>query len=240
MEKSRNTTDSRSVFFDGKYAHLRHWSWAGLLVGGAVISHAWRMHAWEQRLLNVPRATVPELLCWLDQAEAMTWPKLRSKLLIRPRPAPIASDNHPRGKAQTQSRERRQINVNFSNAEEWEIVPGIGPVLSRRIVKFRNALGGFVSINQLYKVYGLDSSVIKNIEPDLILTPNSHQTICLDSVSFQRLIRHPLFNAEQSRRVLRAWGRGTNLDDFWFRMSASDEERQLWSPYLRTCPRSAG
>ena len=101
-------------------------------------------------------------------------------------------------------------------------MPGIGSVLSRRIVKFRDALGGFVSIDQLYKVYGLDSSVIKNIEPDMVLIPNSNQTVCLDSVSFQGLIRHPLFNAEQSRRVLRAWVGGTNLDDFWFRMSASD------------------
>ena len=36
-------------------------------------------------------------------------------------------------------------------------IHGIGPVLSKRLVKYRKLLGGFNSIDQLKEVYGLSS-----------------------------------------------------------------------------------
>ena len=45
------------------------------------------------------------------------------------------------------------------SAGDLQSVSGIGPVLSGRIVKFRDALGGFLAHSQLYDVYGLESEV---------------------------------------------------------------------------------
>ena len=50
-------------------------------------------------------------------------------------------------------------NLNEATANDLRKVPGIGEVLSARIIKFRNGLGGFLTNEQLYDVYGLDSSV---------------------------------------------------------------------------------
>ena len=131
---------------------------------------------------------------------------------------------------------QRLVDLNQARAEEWAALPGIGPVLSRRIVKFRDALGGFASMNQLHHVYGLDSAVIERVQPSLRLEAHSHRGICLDTVTFRSLVRHPLFDAAQTRKVLRAWGKGTTLDVFWTRLSATEAERQAWMPYLRVCP----
>ncbi len=67
---------------------------------------------------------------------------------------------------------RKDINV--ATAEELVVVNGIGEVLSKRIVKFRNRLGGFISKDQLQDVYGLDSEVIIRLweEFDLISVPS--------------------------------------------------------------------
>lgn len=130
---------------------------------------------------------------------------------------------------------QRLVDLNQASAEEWAELPGIGPVLSRRIVKFRDVLGGFASLNQLHHVYGLDSAVIERVKPSLRLEAHSHRGICLDTVTFQSLVRHPLFDAAQTRKVLRAWGRGTTLDVFWTRLSATEAERRAWMPYLRVC-----
>jgi DNA uptake protein ComE-like DNA-binding protein len=42
-------------------------------------------------------------------------------------------------------------------------VYGIGPVLSSRIIRFREKLGGFIHQSQLYEIYGLDSVVVDRI-----------------------------------------------------------------------------
>ncbi|MEM6261803.1 MAG: helix-hairpin-helix domain-containing protein [Bacteroidota bacterium] len=57
--------------------------------------------------------------------------------------------------------------INEADSAEWTSMPGIGPVLSRRIVRFRAAKGGFSSVDELYNVYGLDSSVVDRIRPAL-------------------------------------------------------------------------
>lgn len=53
--------------------------------------------------------------------------------------------------------------LNLVTATELQAVSGIGPVLSRRIVKFREALGGFLHPSQLYDVYGLSPEVAKRV-----------------------------------------------------------------------------
>ncbi len=53
--------------------------------------------------------------------------------------------------------------INAATAEELRVINGIGAVLSERIVKFRNRLGGFLIEEQLYDVYGLEPNVVKKV-----------------------------------------------------------------------------
>jgi competence ComEA-like helix-hairpin-helix protein len=50
--------------------------------------------------------------------------------------------------------------LNGATAQELQKVNGIGQVLSERIIKFRNLLGGFVTEDQLLDVYGLTPEVV--------------------------------------------------------------------------------
>lgn len=61
------------------------------------------------------------------------------------------------------------ININTATAEEWKTLPGIGDVISNRIVKFRNSMGGFKSIDDVKRTYGLSDSTFSLIRPYLIL-----------------------------------------------------------------------
>jgi len=63
----------------------------------------------------------------------------------------------------------KKININTATAEEWKALPGIGDVLSNRIVKFRTKLGGFKSIDDVHKTYGLSDSTFQVIRPYLVL-----------------------------------------------------------------------
>ncbi|MBN1108862.1 MAG: helix-hairpin-helix domain-containing protein, partial [Bacteroidales bacterium] len=47
------------------------------------------------------------------------------------------------------------IELNTCDSAMLEALPGLGPVLSARIIKYRKLLGGYVSAEQLREVYGL-------------------------------------------------------------------------------------
>ncbi len=51
--------------------------------------------------------------------------------------------------------------LNLANEESLQQISGIGPVLSKRIIAFRNSLGGFLVTEQLLDVYGLEPDVAK-------------------------------------------------------------------------------
>ena len=57
---------------------------------------------------------------------------------------------------------RSVLDVNKATALDFQKVYGIGPVYSKRIVKFRAIFGGFVHMDQLQQVYGLDTIVVKH------------------------------------------------------------------------------
>ncbi len=108
-----------------------------------------------------------------------------------------AADVHPkRG-------QRQLIDLNRCTAAELVILPGIGPVLSERIIKYRSLLGGFVDKRQLTEVYGLDSTVVSLIASRVTLTLDSVEPLCLDSASFGDLARHPYVGYEAARLITR-------------------------------------
>jgi competence protein ComEA len=61
----------------------------------------------------------------------------------------------------------KKIDINTASQSDWEAFPGIGPVLSARIIKFRDKIGGFKTIEQVSKTYGLSDSVFQKILPYL-------------------------------------------------------------------------
>ncbi len=66
------------------------------------------------------------------------------------------------------ARQPRTLDINEADSADWESLPGIGPVLARRILLFRGGLGGFSSVEQVGEVYGLPDSVFRRIRPQLV------------------------------------------------------------------------
>lgn len=67
------------------------------------------------------------------------------------------------------------VDINTATATELKQLKGIGKVLSERIVKYRNSIGGFENIEQLNDVYGIDDSLyftlLDNIEMSKVEKP---------------------------------------------------------------------
>lgn len=57
------------------------------------------------------------------------------------------------------------LNLNSANATALDTLPGIGPVMSQKIIDWREANGGFKNISDLKKVKGIGEAKFKEIEP---------------------------------------------------------------------------
>ncbi len=89
------------------------------------------------------------------------------------------------------------VDINRADSADLLPLPGIGPVLAGRIIKFRNLLGGFVFADQLQQVYGLSQETFLQIRGSLSVDPTAVRKMDLDSVSFRELLRHPYLDLEQ-------------------------------------------
>ncbi len=63
-----------------------------------------------------------------------------------------------------------KVDINRADSAEFTRLRGIGPVFAARIVKFRNAKGGFNSVDDLAKIYGLPPETLESLRPHLYLT----------------------------------------------------------------------
>lgn len=60
-----------------------------------------------------------------------------------------------------------KVNINLAAADDLDALPGIGPVLAKRIVDFRAKNGKFKTVNDLGQVSGIGPTVLSNIK-DLV------------------------------------------------------------------------
>lgn len=83
------------------------------------------------------------------------------------------------------------IEVNQAKAGDLKKIYGIGPTYAKRIVKFRDALGGFVTKKQLNEVYGIQDSTYDLIKPYIKVNPSKVEKIDINKASKKELASHP-------------------------------------------------
>ncbi len=95
------------------------------------------------------------------------------------------------------------IDLNLADTAQFITVYGIGPVLAKRIVSYREKLGGFLDIGQLKNVYGLDSTVVKTVatrffvDPDFV--PNQ---LDINKSTERQLADHPYIKYKLAKTIV--------------------------------------
>jgi len=92
------------------------------------------------------------------------------------------------------------IDINNSAAEDWQKLRGIGPSFSKRIVTFRNRLGGFHSVEQVGETYGLPDSSFQKIKSQLQSSSIS-QKININQATESELKSHPYISWNQAKLI---------------------------------------
>ena len=86
------------------------------------------------------------------------------------------------------------IDINTADSLQLETLPMIGKVLSVRIVKYREKLGGFIDVAQLKEVYGIDSATYEILLPKIKITgTNNIRKVNINQATKAELAAHPYF-----------------------------------------------
>lgn len=95
----------------------------------------------------------------------------------------------------------RLLDVNTAEAADWEQLRGIGPALSRRIVGFRDRLGGFSSLAQIAETYGLPDSTFQQVLPQLQWSP-VYRPLLVNLHGAEELSRHPYLDKRSAVAIV--------------------------------------
>lgn len=133
-------------------------------------------------------------------------------------------------------KERKMIQlleINKADSAQLEALPGIGPVLASRIVKYRRLLGGFQEIAQLKEIYGMTEELWIRSSCRLFADPSEMKKLDINFLTVADLGRHPYIGFRQAKKIVKkrdTSGKFTRKEEMIAFFSPDSLQRLL--PYL--------
>ena len=93
------------------------------------------------------------------------------------------------------------FDINTADTAQLIALKGIGSTLAGRIVKFRDAMGGFISTEQFRDIYGLDSLALSELQT-FGKIQSSVRKIPVNTASAEELDRHPFLSRKQAQIIV--------------------------------------
>ena len=124
---------------------------------------------------------------------------------------------------------------NTAESEDFRAINGIGPVLSKRIVAFRNGLGGFHSMRQVNEVFGLNDTIANEVKTRFYIEDSlSVKKINLSIATAEVLQNHPYINRKLAKTLVayRAQHPFQSVSDLLGIKIMTDSLYQRLRPYL--------
>ncbi|WP_299529275.1 helix-hairpin-helix domain-containing protein [Ulvibacterium sp.] len=105
--------------------------------------------------------------------------------------------------------------LNKASIKELQSIRGIGDKLSRRIVKFRDRLGGFLVNEQLYDVYGLERHVAKTaLKSFRVIEKPDIQKININTASLEEMVQLVYLRRKIALRIVEYRNRNGGISSF--------------------------
>lgn len=164
-------------------------------------------------------------------AELESWIDLPAK-------APTVKSNFPQKeveftgkKAAVAPVQERPFDINTADTTALKKLRGIGPVYASRIIRFRDSLGGFHSLDQLDETYGISPEALQTLKKAVIIG-STVKTIPLNEVE---TFRHPYMKTYQVKAILayrKQHGPFSSAEDLYKIKLLDEETIQKIKPYL--------
>ena len=123
------------------------------------------------------------------------------------------------------------LSINSADTFQMQRIPGVGPYFARRMLKYRNQLGGFVSKEQLLEIQDFPEEALQYITID---THTIHK-LNINTLTVQQLRQHPYISPFMARQISdyrRLNGRINDLSDLALLPAFSEAAIKRLRPYI--------
>lgn len=111
------------------------------------------------------------------------------------------SDSRP--KANSKKKFILKKDLNTASSEDLQFAKGVGPVLAKRIISYRNMLGGFSFENQLYEVYHLPDEAVENLLLNFELRQAPQiEKLNINTATFKQILDLPYIDYDLTRKIM--------------------------------------
>ncbi len=94
------------------------------------------------------------------------------------------------------------VELNTSDTSELVNSLNLPLWLAKRLINYRELLGGYSYANQLSEVYGFDSNRMKIVHNYVVVDPTQVRKLDLNQSSFKELLRHPYISYEITKEIV--------------------------------------
>lgn len=142
---------------------------------------------------------------------------------------PLLYDKFERNKAEL-------IDINTCDTTALMSLKGIGSILSKRILKYKDVLGGFYRIEQLKEVYGVTAETYDLIKDHIVVSGlDGIKKININKVDAISLAKHPYLSPKDAKLIVNyrdQHGSYVNIEDLTKIGTLSDLAIAKIAPYL--------
>ena len=104
------------------------------------------------------------------------------------------------------------LNLRTADTVELKMIHGIGSYRARQIVRYREQLGGFVSVEQVLEAKGMENVDADSLLAHFLIDSVKIEPMNVNSVGVQRLSRHPYLRFEQAQAIYELRRKKIRLD----------------------------
>jgi DNA uptake protein ComE-like DNA-binding protein len=93
------------------------------------------------------------------------------------------------------------VEINSADSGLLMTLKGVGRGIATSILRFRKASGGFVRVEQLRDVYGMNDELYTTLKPNITVDSTAVAKININSASVEKLRAHPYLNFYQAKAI---------------------------------------
>ncbi|MCE4563149.1 helix-hairpin-helix domain-containing protein [Maribellus sp. CM-23] len=94
------------------------------------------------------------------------------------------------------------VELNSADSALLTKLPGIGPAYAKRIIRYRELLGGYYSPKQLLEVYNFPEDTFYGLEDYVYVDTLEIRKMRINFLEFAELLHHPYLSKEQVAQIL--------------------------------------
>lgn len=128
--------------------------------------------------------------------------------------------------------EGEQLSLNEADTTALKTVPGLGSYYARKIVQYRERLGGFINVRQLDAIEGLPSGISRWFR---VAGNVQTKRLRINHATFKELVHHPYISYEQTKVIvnhIRSYGPLRSWRDLKLYKEFTEDDFQRLSPYV--------